>query len=93
MHMILRASLALSLLGLVACDELAVANDPEALADLRGQKSCVAAVAKETGASGVAVNTTLPVVEASTVSLSKFHEYQNDSTVTAWSQAVGHNFV
>ncbi len=63
MHMILRASLALSLLGLVACDELAVANDPEALADLRGQKSCVAAVAKETGASGVTLNTTLPVVE------------------------------
>ena len=55
--------IALSVLGLAACDELAVANDPTALADLRGQKSCVAAVAKQTGASGVAVNTTLPVVE------------------------------
>lgn len=63
MHLILRPALALSLLGLVACDELAVANDPEALADLRGQKSCVAAVAKETGSSGVTLNSTLPVVE------------------------------
>lgn len=63
MHLILRSALALSLLVVAACDELAVANDPEALAELRGQKSCVAAVAKETGASGVTPNTTLPVVE------------------------------
>ncbi|MEM9700629.1 MAG: hypothetical protein AAF943_17810, partial [Pseudomonadota bacterium] len=34
-----------------------------AVADIRGQRSCVAAVRKETGAAGVAVNTTLPVVE------------------------------
>ena len=59
----LRPLLVIALFGLAACDELAVADDPEALADLRGSKSCVAAVAKETGASGVTVNTTLPVVE------------------------------
>ncbi|MFK7835883.1 MAG: hypothetical protein AB8B60_06665 [Sulfitobacter sp.] len=59
----LRPALALPFLALAACDELAVANDPVALADLRGQKSCIAAVSKQTGASGVAVNTTLPVVE------------------------------
>lgn len=59
----LRPALALCLLGVAACDEIAVAGDPVALADLRGQKSCVAAVAKQTGASGVAINTTLPVIE------------------------------
>ena len=59
----LRAALFFSVLGVAACDELAVANDPVALADLRGQKSCVAAVTAETGASGVAINTTIPVIE------------------------------
>ncbi|MGC1502839.1 MAG: hypothetical protein WA782_01730 [Sulfitobacter sp.] len=63
MHILTRSILGLSLLGLVACDELAVANDPVALADLRGQKSCVAAVAGETGAANVAINTTIPVIE------------------------------
>lgn len=63
MHILTRSILGFSLLGLVACDELAVANDPVALADLRGQKSCVAAVSGETGAANVAINTTLPVVE------------------------------
>lgn len=59
----LRPALVVSVLGLAACDELAVANDPVALADLRGQKSCIAAVTGETGASGVAINTTIPVIE------------------------------
>lgn len=63
MHVFTRSALALCLLGVAACDELAVANDPVALAELRGQKSCVAAVSAQTGASGVAINTTLPVVE------------------------------
>jgi len=63
MPRILPAALAFCLLGVAACDEIAVAGDPVALADLRGQKSCVAAVAKETGARGVAINATLPVVE------------------------------
>ena len=53
----------IALLAAAACEEIAVADDPEALADLRGQRSCVAAVANETGAAGVAVNTTLPVIE------------------------------
>ena len=63
MQTFLRTTLALSVLGMAACDEIAVANDPVALADLRGQKSCVSAVAKETGVSGVALNTTIPIVE------------------------------
>lgn len=57
------SALACCLLALTACDEIAVAGDPVALADVRGKKSCVQAVAKETGASGVAINTELPVVE------------------------------
>lgn len=63
MSLFLRAAALFGLLALAACDELAVADDPEALAELRGQKSCVAAVSNETGASGVAVNTTIAVVE------------------------------
>ncbi|MGB3243660.1 MAG: hypothetical protein WBB25_03960 [Sulfitobacter sp.] len=59
----LRPTLILSILALAACDEIAVANDPVALADLRGQKSCVSAVSDQTGAAGVAINTTIPVVE------------------------------
>ena len=63
MTLLLRALVFLSILGLAACDELAVADDPVALADVRGQKSCVAAVRKETGIAGVAINTSLPIVE------------------------------
>ena len=59
----LRPLLILPVLAIAACDEIAVASDPVALADVRGQKSCVRAVAKETGVSGVTVNTALPVVE------------------------------
>ncbi len=53
----------LPLLILAGCDDLAVAGDPVAAADLRGQRSCVAAVRKQTGAAGAAINTSLPVVE------------------------------
>ena len=63
MQIFLRPALCLTLLGLAACDEIAVADNPAALAELRGQKSCVSAVAQQTGATGVAVNTTRPVVE------------------------------
>ena len=63
MRNLLRPALCVALLGLAACDEIAVADDPEALADLRGQKSCVAAVRQETGVEGVAINTTRPVIE------------------------------
>ena len=44
MRHFLRPALCLPLLALAACDEIAVADDPAALADLRGQKSCLAAV-------------------------------------------------
>ncbi|MEM7521357.1 MAG: hypothetical protein AAF307_10000 [Pseudomonadota bacterium] len=60
---LLTPALMLVVLGLAACDEIAVAGDPVALADVRGQKSCVAAVANQTGASGISVNTSLPVIE------------------------------
>lgn len=63
MHNLTRFALILPFVWLTACDELAVADDPAALADLRGQKSCVAAVKNETGAPNVAINTTLPIVE------------------------------
>ena len=63
MQIFLRPALCLTLLGLAACDEIAVADNPAALAELRGQKSCAAAVTQQTGAAGVAVNTTRPVVE------------------------------
>ena len=63
MSLFARAAALVGLITLSACDEIAVANDPEALSDVRGQKSCVAAVSKETGASGVTLNTTIPVVE------------------------------
>ncbi|MDF1727245.1 MAG: hypothetical protein P1U53_05780 [Sulfitobacter sp.] len=59
----LRTALVLPFLALAACDEIAVADDPAALAQLRGTKSCVAAVKRQTGASAVTPNTTLPVVE------------------------------
>lgn len=63
MRFILRPALCLSLVGLAACDELAVANDPEALSDLRGEKSCIRAVNSQTGASNASINTTIPVIE------------------------------
>lgn len=63
MRSFLRPALCLSLLAVAACDEIAVAGDPEALSDVRGQKSCVAAVAKESGASGATINTTIPIIE------------------------------
>ena len=62
MRFILRPALCLSLLAVAACDELALSNDPEALAELRGQKSCVKAVSTQTGGAA-AINTTIPVIE------------------------------
>jgi len=53
----------IALLALAACDEVAVADDPDALAELRGTKSCIRAVQAETGVSGATPNTTVPVVE------------------------------
>jgi len=63
MRFILRPALCLSLLAVAACDEIAVANDPEALADLRGQKSCIKAVNAQTGTTGAVINTSIPVIE------------------------------
>ncbi|MEW9918795.1 hypothetical protein AB2B41_04230 [Marimonas sp. MJW-29] len=63
MQVFLRTAAIMSVIGLAACDELAVANDPVALAEVRGQKSCVAAVARETGKTSGALNTTIPIVE------------------------------
>lgn len=63
MRFVFRPLLGLALLATAACDEIAVANDPEALADVRGQKSCVRAVSQQTGVDGVSINTTLPVIE------------------------------
>jgi hypothetical protein len=60
---LMRPALCLSILALAACDELAVANDPVALAELRATKSCIAAVKAQTGASTATLNTTLPIVE------------------------------
>ena len=50
-------------LALSGCDEVAVAGDPAALSDLRGGKSCIAAVKKQTGSKSVTLNTTIPIVE------------------------------
>lgn len=63
MRFMLRPTIILSLLAVAACDEIAVANDPIALADLRGQKSCIKAVSAQTGSAAVAINTTIPVIE------------------------------
>jgi hypothetical protein len=63
MRFILRPALCLSLLAVAACDELAVANDPEALAELRGQKNCVKAVNAQTNSTAAVINTTIPVIE------------------------------
>lgn len=51
------------LMALMACEDLEVANDPDALADLRGNRSCVRAVNNETGVTGATPNTELAVVE------------------------------
>ncbi|MEL7097849.1 MAG: hypothetical protein AAGM84_03375 [Pseudomonadota bacterium] len=53
----------IALLAVTACDEIAVADDPDALAELRGTRSCIRAVQAETGASGATANTSVPVVE------------------------------
>jgi hypothetical protein len=63
MRVFTRPALCLSILALAACDELAVANDPVALAELRATKSCVAAVKAQTGSGNATLNTTLPIVE------------------------------
>ncbi len=63
MRYFLRSALCLTLLVVAACDEVAVAGDPVALAEVRGQKSCVSAVAKESGNAGAVLNTTRPVIE------------------------------
>lgn len=63
MPAVMRPLLCLSLLSIAACDEVAVANDPVARAELRGTKSCIAAVKKQTGEKAVTGNTTFPVVE------------------------------
>lgn len=63
MRYILRSALALSVLTVAACDEIAVADDPVALAELRASKSCIRAVEGQTGISGSTLNTTLPIVE------------------------------
>ena len=63
MRYLLRPALCLSLLAVAACDEVAVAGGPEAVAEVRGQKSCVSAVAKQTGNAGAVLNTTRPIIE------------------------------
>lgn len=63
MHYFLRPALCFSLLAVAACDEIAVAGDPVALAEVRGQKTCVSAVAKESGNAGATINTTIPIIE------------------------------
>lgn len=57
------SALVLSLGGLAGCDEMAVADDPAALAELRTHKSCIAAVEQHTGISGGTINRTIPIVE------------------------------
>jgi hypothetical protein len=63
MRVFTRTAVCLSILALAACDELAVANDPVALAELRANNSCIAAVKAQTGAATATLNTTLPIVE------------------------------
>jgi hypothetical protein len=57
------SGLCLSLLALAACEEIAVAGDPAALAEVRAQKSCIRAVEQHTKIDGGSINTTVPVVE------------------------------
>lgn len=63
MSVLLRSALCLSFLTVAACDEIASAGDPEGFAEKRGKRTCVKAVSDETGASGVKINTTIPVIE------------------------------
>lgn len=58
-----RSAIVISLFAVAACDEIAVAGDPVALADVRGTKSCIAAVNKQTGTGGAVLDTTVPIVE------------------------------
>ena len=60
---IVRAALCLPLLGVAACDEVALAGDSGTLSESRGQRTCVRAVADQTKATGVTINTTIPVIE------------------------------
>ena len=60
----MRAALCLPLLGVAACDEVALAGDSGGtLSESRGQRTCVKAVADQTKATGVTINTTIPVIE------------------------------
>jgi len=52
----------LAVLAVSACEEIAVANDPVALAEMRGSKSCISAVKQHTGLEA-ALNTSIPVIE------------------------------
>lgn len=64
MHQIPQVALITACIAMLAgCDDVALANDPEALAELRGTRSCIRAVEAETKQSGATANTTLPVVE------------------------------
>ena len=58
-----RTAFFLPFLALAACDEMAVANDPAALSELRGTKSCIAAVEKQSEESGAVIDTTIPIIE------------------------------
>ena len=57
------SALCLSLFTVAGCEEIAVAGDPAALAEVRSQKSCIRAVEQHTKVSGGSINTTIPVVE------------------------------
>lgn len=63
MPSLFRPALILCLMGVAACEDVAVANDPVARAELRASRSCVAAVENETGVSGATINTTIPIIE------------------------------
>ncbi len=63
MHFSLRLALCLPFIGLAACEDLAVIDDPVARAKLNAQRSCIRAVEAHTGVSGGTINTTIPIVE------------------------------
>ncbi len=56
-------ALLLILPALAGCDEVAVAGDPVALAEVRAQKNCISAVENHTGVAGGVINRTIPIVE------------------------------